>query len=461
MSAAVKVTAGALDEAWDSHGRVRPLYEHLLATLERADLAALAASVDESLVEQGVTFGEIPFRLDPVPRLIGASEWAAVERGLAQRMRALVAFVADAHGTREAVSAGVLPARVIESAVGYERDMEGLETPSAGWVAGLDLVRGDDGALRVLEDNMRTPSGIAYMAAARAALSAHLPGERPEGLRDPSPAFDLLAAALAAAAPDGVDDPAIVMLSDGPSNNAWYEHRQIARRLDLPLVLPGDLSHRGDRLCARVDGQEMDVDVVYRRTDVDGLRDADGSPTWVADALLGPVRAGTLAVVNPFGGGVADDKLVHAYVEDLVRFYLGEEPAIESVPTYDLGDAEVRERQLARLDELVVKPRSGLGGQGVVICPHASIGERERIAQLVVAQPDSWVAQELVSLSTHPTVIDGRLAPRHVDLRPYVIGAGEAATVVPGGLTRFALREGELVVNSSQEGGGKDTWVLA
>ncbi len=461
MSAAVRVTTSALDEARHSDGRARPLYESLLASLEASDLAAIAADVDASLVEEGVTFGEIPFRVDPVPRLIDAAEWSSVERGLEQRMRALVAFVADAHGARDAVAAGVIPARVIESAAGYERDAEGIESRAAGWVGGFDLVRGDDGVLRVLEDNMRTPSGIAYLAAARVALAAHLPSEPPPGLRDPSPAFDLLGAALRAAAPAGVDAPAIVVLSDGPSNNAWYEHRQIARRLGLPLVLPGDLSHRGDRLLARVDAREIEVDVVYRRTDVDGLRDPEGVPTWVSEALLGPVCAGTLAVVNPFGGGVADDKLVHAYAEDLVRFYLGEEPAIESVPTYDLGDDDIRALQLARLDELVVKPRHGLGGQGVVICPHASSEDRERVAELVVAQPDSWVAQEMVALSTHPTVIDGRLAPRHVDLRPFVIGGGDTANVVPGGLTRFALREGELVVNSSQEGGGKDTWVLA
>ena len=461
MSAAVRVTTSALDEARHSDGRARPLYESLLASLEGSDLAAIAADVDALLVEQGVTFGEIPFRLDPVPRLIDAAEWSSVERGLEQRMRALVAFVADAHGARDAVAAGVIPARVVESAAGYERDAEGIESRAAGWVGGFDLVRGDDGVLRVLEDNMRTPSGIAYLAAARAALAAHLPGEPPPGLRDPAPAFDLLGSALRASAPAGVDAPAIVVLSDGPSNNAWYEHRQIARRLGLPLVLPSDLSHRGDRLRARVDDREIDVDVVYRRTDVDGLRDPEGAPTWVSEALLGPVRAGTLAVVNPFGGGVADDKLVHAYAEDLVRFYLGEEPAIESVPTYDLGDEDIRALQLPRLDELVVKPRHGLGGQGVVICPHASSEDRERIAELVVAQPDSWVAQEMVALSTHPTVIEGRLAPRHVDLRPFVIGGGDTATVVPGGLTRFALREGELVVNSSQEGGGKDTWVLA
>jgi uncharacterized circularly permuted ATP-grasp superfamily protein len=461
MSPALNSPPGSLDEAYGESGRVRPLYERLLAALGEADLGAVAEDIDRHLSALGVTFGEVPFRLDPVPRLIDGEEWQRLERGLAQRVRALVAFVADAYGAREIVQAGAMPARVIDTSRAFEPWMVGVEVSPYGWVAGLDLVRGDDGVLRVLEDNMRTPSGIAYVVAARAALGAHLPTPLPAALRDPEAAFELLRSALTASAPADVAEPTMIVLSDGESNSAWFEHREIARRLALPLVHVADLSIRRNRLHATIGGERCAVDVVYRRTDEDTLRFSDGRPTWLAELLLGPVRAGKLAVVNPLGAGVADDKLVHAYVEAMIRFYLGQEPLIESVPTYDLGEADVRERVLPRLDEMVLKPRFGLGGDGVVICPHATPDDRERVARQVRAQPDAWVAQELVSLSTHPTVVDGRLEPRHVDLRPFVVGGGENAVAVPGGLTRVALGEGELVVNSSQDGGGKDTWVLA
>jgi carboxylate-amine ligase len=200
---------------------------------------------------------------------------------------------------------------------------------------------------------------------------------------------------------------------------------------------------------------------VYRRTDEDRLRTPEGEPTWLAETFLGPLRAGRVSVVNPFGSGVADDKLVHAYVEDMVRFYCGEEPLIESVRTYDLGDREVLAEALERIDELVVKPRSGYGGEGVVVCPHATAEDRESVRREVAADPERFVAQELVELSTHPTVCDGRLEPRHVDLRPYAIGSGGSTVAAPVALTRVALDEGSLVVNSSQNGGGKDTWLLA
>jgi len=272
----------------------------------------------------------------------------------------------------------------------------------------------------------------------------------------------MLGAALRSAAPEGVREPNVVVLSDGPENSAWYEHQRIAQALDIPLVSREELLVRSGRLHAELGGaRPQQVDVVYRRTNVDRLRDRTGRPTWLADCLLAPVRRATLSVVNPFGSGVADDKLVHAYVEEMVRFYLGEEPVLESVPTYDLGEPDVREKALSRLGELVVKPRSGLGGEGIVVCPHASPDDRQLIERRVRNEPESWVAQELVGISTHPTVIEGRLEPRHVDLRPFVVGGGERAKAVPGALTRVAFGEGSLVVNSAQNGGAKDTWVMS
>lgn len=270
--------------------------------------------------------------------------------------------------------------------------------------------------------------------------------------------FDALAAALRHAAGG---EGAVALLSDGPTNSAWYEHEAIAHRLGIPIVTRDDLVVRGDHLHAWLGGAARPLDVLYRRTDEDRLSDDAGRPTSLARLLSPSLEAGRLRCVNEFGTGVADDKLVHAYVEEMVRFYLAEEPLIESVPTHDLGTPGVLEDVLERLEEIVIKPRTGHGGRGVVICAHASDEDRARAARSVAARPERFVAQETVSLSTHPTVVDGRLAPRHVDLRAFVVTAGDTVSVIPGGLTRVAFDPGSLVVNSSQRGGGKDTWVLA
>ena len=457
--------SGGFDEAFDSRGAPRELYRELLATLAGADLEELRGSVAGELETAGVEFGEgessATFPLDPIPRLLSAAEWSLLERGLAQRVRALGAFIRDAYGERAIVADGRIPARVIDSADHFEPWMAGVAVSPAGCVAGLDLVRGADGALRVLEDNIRTPSGIAYMAAVRTALDSHLACGDPSRRLDPGRAFDMLGDALRAAAPDGRGDPSVALLSDGPANSAWWEHEEIARRLDIPIVSRERLLVRRGRLHAVLDdSRTRELQVVYRRTDEDRLRERDGTATWLADALLAPCRNGTLSVVNPFGAGVADDKLAHAYVDEMVSFYLGEDPLVPSVKSYDLGDPEVLDSVMPRLGELVVKPRTGHGGAGVVVCPHATDEDRRSLAEKVRSRPEEWIAQEMVQLSTHPTVCDGALAPRHVDLRPFVIGSGEAAAAVPGALTRVSFDAGALVVNSSQNGGGKDTWVL-
>jgi uncharacterized circularly permuted ATP-grasp superfamily protein len=457
----------ALDEAFDPQGRPRPLYADVIAGLAGTDLEQLVGATHRAMVDRGVSFRNAEgrqnvFAIDPVPRLIDADEWRRVSAGLAQRVRALGRFVADAYGDREIVAAGIVPDDLIESAEGFEPWMMGVPFEPAGFVAGLDLVRGDDGVLRVLEDNTRTPSGLTYAVAVRAALDAHLPVTPPPSRLDPSEGYALLADALRAAAPAGVEEPFVLLLSDGPGNSAFYEHTELARQMGITIATPDKLAVRGDRLHASLgQGFTQPVDVVYRRTDEDRLRGGDGRGTWLADLLLGPVRAGRLAVVNPFGTGLADDKLVHAYVEEMVRFYLGEEPLIESVKTFDLGREDVRERVLADVSDLVFKPRGGLGGKGIVVCRHASDDDVRAIERSVRQRPGAWIAQDTVTLSTHPTVVDGRLQPRHVDLRPYVIGAGDDAAVVPGALTRVAYGAGALVVNSSQNGGGKDTWVLS
>jgi len=456
--------ADTYDEAFEPDGTPRPAYTELIAALERTDLGHVEETMAAELRARGVRFGTAaghePFRLDLVPRLFEAGEWTRLEAGCIQRVRALNAFVADAYGERAMVSAGRLPARVIDTAEQFEPSMVGALVPGGVWthVAGLDIVRDAEGRFMVLEDNLRTPSGIAYALAARGAVRARLPGTAAP--RSLGGAFAALAASLRAAAPGGNDDPAVALLSDGPANSAWYEHRELARRLGLAIVTLDQLEVRDGRLFARTGRARGPIDVLYRRTDCDSLRDEKGDPTRLAEILEEPCRRGLLGCVNAFGTGVADDKLAHVYVEEMVRFYLGEEPLLPSVPSYDLGRPDLLEMALDRLPELVIKPRSGYGGHGVVICAHATREDRDRVAAAIAADPGNFVAQETLMLSTHPTFCDGRLEPRHVDLRPFVYMTPERVRVVPGGLTRVALGEGALVVNSSQRGGAKDTWVL-
>jgi uncharacterized circularly permuted ATP-grasp superfamily protein len=432
------------------------------------DLRELSAAVARDTHRRGVSFesadGAQGFRIDPIPRVIDAEEWRVLSTGVAQRVRALELFVRDVYGERRIVQAGVVPAGSLDSAQHYEPKLAGMGEEISSWitVAGLDVVRDSDGSFKVLEDNLRTPSGIAYAVATREVMGGHLPP--PAGLRVRSldTAFQTLGEGLRAAAPRrGEERPMVVLLSDGKLNSAFYEHAAIARYLDLPLVLHDQLSVRGGRLFAQLPGGEQAVDVVYRRTDEDRLTDDHGKPTGIAELLLEPILKGTLACVNAFGTGVADDKLLHAYVEEMVRFYLDEEPILQSVPTYDPSQPGVLEMILQRIDELVIKPRTGHGGHGVVIGPHARAEDLKKTAVALAGAPERFIAQETVMLSRHPTVTEGHLELRHIDLRPFAISSGESVHVLPGGLTRVAFERGALVVNSSQNGGSKDTWVLA
>lgn len=460
---------GCYDEAITADGVARPHYAGVLGALAVEDLDALSRSIRTHLRRERVRFGSGDdarlFAVDPVPRVLPADEWAPLAAGLSQRVRALNMFLADAYGAREIVDAGVLPATVIETSQLYEPVACGLPPPRGGIfasVAGLDVVRGADGRFLVLEDNLRTPSGLAYLLAARRAQRLlDLDPPAPLARIDGAPA--LLEAAFRAADPRGDGDPAIVVLSDGERSAALYEHRELARSLDVPMVTPAALEPSAGRLYARLpDGRRHRVDVVYRRTDQDRLTEPDGRTLTPLGALLvEPLRAGTVTCVNTFGAGLGDDKLVHAYVEEMVRFYLGEDPLLGSVQTYDLGPPAARAGALGRLHDLVVKPRAGAGGRGVVVCRHAEAHDVASARAAIRRGGEGLVAQETISLSTHPTVIGGRLEPRHVDLRPFVICTpGGAPAVVPGGLTRVAFGAGALVVNSSQNGGAKDTWVL-
>ncbi len=451
--------AAAYDEDRDSAGVPRAGYAQALAALGGCDLDELCRAVARRLNRRGVSFGDEPFVVDPVPRLIAADEWDALAAGLAQRARALNALLRDGYGERRIVRAGVMPRDAIEQAGGYEPELLG-HLPAGGppaAVIGFDVVRDPGGEFLVLEDNLRTPSGFAYALAARAALSDELPpGFPPSRPVDPL-AWELLGDALRAAAPPGVEDPVLVVVTDGPDNVAYYEHEQVARRTGALLATLADLCDDGERVSVRLPGGERrPVDVVYRRTNEDALRDAGGEPTDIAQMLLEPWLSGRIGLVNGFGNGLADDKFVHGYVEDCVRFYLGEEPLVRSVPTRALDGRP----SVGELRELVVKPRDGYGGNGVVIGAHAETGDLERLAGDLESDPGNFISQPTVALSRHPTVIDGRLEPRHVDLRVFAF-CGDDVALLPGGLTRVALDAGTLVVNSSQHGGGKDTRVLA
>jgi uncharacterized circularly permuted ATP-grasp superfamily protein len=452
---------GCFDEAFAPDGTPRPPYAAVLDALARHDPAVLRERVQDNVAALGLDFGRgRPLAVDPVPRLLAGAEWAALEAGLGQRARALNAFLLDAYGGQRIFEAGVVPRRLLETSSGFEPRMRGLLDPALppATVAGFDLIRDADGQLLVLEDNLRMPSGASYAIAVREAVEPALAAPlRPRRLDD---YVAVLGAAIRAAAPDGRNDPAAAIVSDGPQSGAWYEHRRLGRELGIPVVLPADLEVERGRLFARHGGERRQLDVVYRRLDEDRLSDAGGALTELGELLLPALESGRLGCVNAFGTGLADDKLAHAYSEQMVRFYLGEEPLLRSVPSFDLSDEGARAAAMERLDALVIKPRDGFGGQGVTIMPRASEPQRRRAIGLVRRRPAGFIAQETVQLSSHPTICGERLRPRRIDLRPFVVSAPERTAAMTGGLSRYARRAGEMVVNSSRGGGCKDTWVL-
>ena len=433
------------DEAYEADGSPRPHYEELLEALQEP--GPVARELTRLLRARGISHPG-----DPVPRVLTAAEWSELETGIAQRLRALEALVADVYGDGRVFDAGVLSRADVESSTHYEPAMRGARP--ARWItyAGLDVVRCPDGRFRVIEDQVRMPSGVAYAAAMRSGLRELLATAPPQA--DTSLGFRDLAQALRAAAPPGVEDPGVVILTEGTSAPTFWEHERLAAELRAPLVQLSDLEHRNGRLMAWLDGRAYVVDVVYLRTGDDRFTGPDGSPTPVGAALLGPCSDGTLACVNAPGAGVADDKLVHASVDELIRFYLGQEPLLPSVPSHRLGPD-------VPLDDLVVKPRGEMGGEGVVIWRDADGNTRARVRAALERHPAGFIGQELVSLSVHPTACDGRLEPRHVDLRPYALVTDRGARVLEAAISRVALEPGSMIVNAAQGGGMKDTWALA
>lgn len=467
---------GCCDELLAPGGSPLPHAELLIATLQRLGPEALQSAGqrrDTIFMQQGITFevagsdGERRDRawpLDLVPRVLTAAEWTTIKRGLAQRIRALNAFVDDVYHAHEIVRAGIVPWSLIVSRPSFARPVHGVRAPGGVYchVCGCDLVRDGAGRWRVLEDNVRTPSGISYVLENRVAMTRLMPelfaGHRVRAV-DNYPS--LLLDALRTVAPAVESHPTVVLWTPGPLNSAYFEHAFLARQMGVELVEPGDLVVR-DAVCyMRTTAGLERVHTIYRRLDDDFIDPLEFRP----DSMLGvpglvrAYRAGTVAIANAIGTGVADDKAIYCYVPEMIRFYLGEEPILENVPTYLLSDERQRREVLRRLPELVVKPTSESGGKGVFIGPQASAAQLEQQARMIEEDPDRFIAQELVHLSTAPTESGGHLAPRHVDLRPFAV-FGEEIRIVPGGLTRVALREGSMIVNSSQGGGSKDTWVL-
>jgi uncharacterized circularly permuted ATP-grasp superfamily protein len=462
------------DEMFDGSGAtVREPYLGVSAKFESmgtADVRQRAEALASAYLDQGVTFGvageERPFPLDIVPRLIEAEKWATVSRGVQQRVRALEAFLADVYGPGEVFDDGVIPREVVITSPHFHRVVAGLEPPNGVriHVSGIDLIRDADGDFRVLEDNVRVPSGVSYVMTNRRALSAALPEVFADHrIRPVSQYSQALLAALRRCAPAGVSDPTVVVLTPGVFNSAYFEHTLLARTMGVELVEARDLVCRGGRVLMRTTRGLAPVHVIYRRIDddfLDPLQFRADSQLGVA-GVINAARLGHVTLANAVGNGVADDKLTYTYVPDLIRYYLGEEPVLANVDTWRLGDEEARAEVLDRIGELVLKPVDGSGGKGIVIGPAASRAELDELRMKVLADPRAWIAQPVVSLSTVPTLVDTGIRPRHVDLRPFAVNDGDDVWVLPGGLTRVALPEGELIVNSSRGGGSKDTWVMA
>jgi uncharacterized circularly permuted ATP-grasp superfamily protein len=467
---------GMFDEMQLADGGVRQAYKGLSQWLEttpheRFEKQRQAAEI--LFRRLGITFavyGEggsterlIPF--DIIPRVLGAGEWTAMETGLVQRVKALNAFLHDVYHGLEIVKAGKIPADLVLGNPAYQREMAGFTPPSKVYthIAGIDLVRTGENQFYVLEDNARTPSGVSYMLENREALMRLFPELFARHRVKPVGHYpdELLKTLRSVAPPSGAEDPVVVLLTPGSYNSAYFEHVFLAEQMGIELVEGSDLFVRDDRVYMRTSAGPVKVDVIYRRLD-DAFIDPEA---FRKDSMLGvpglfrAYRKGHVTLANAVGTGVSDDKAVYTYVPDMVRFYLGEEPILQNVPTWRLRQPDDLSYVLDHLPELVVKEVHGSGGYGMLVGPKATKAEIETFRDRIKATPQNYIAQPTLALSTCPTFVDEGVAPRHVDLRPFVL-MGEEITIVPGGLTRVALRKGSLVVNSSQGGGTKDTWVL-
>ncbi len=464
------------DEMFLPDGTPRPEARALVNRIEglpTGEFMRRHTAAEQTLLKTGITFTiygdeagtERIFPFDVVPRIIAHDAWDPIERGLKQRVEALNRFIDDVYHDRTIIRDGLVPAEVVESSQGYRRECAGLNPPRGVWchITGTDLVRDRDGTIYVLEDNLRCPSGVSYVLENRAVMTETFPivfeglGVRP--VQDyPSRLLTM----LEEVAPEGVDRPSVALLTPGVFNSAYFEHSFLAQQMGIELVEGRDLEVADDRLQMRTTRGYEPVDVLYRRIDDDFL-----DPTcFRSDSLLGVpglmdlYQRGRVTLVNAPGTGVADDKVVYTYVPEMIRYYLNQDPILPNVPTSLCWRDDDRRYVLDHLAELVVKPANESGGYGLMIGPAASQEQLRDFAERIEADPRNYIAQPTLGLSRVPTRIEQRFEGRHVDLRPYIL-YGRDRYVLPGGLTRVALRKGSLVVNSSQGGGSKDTWVLA
>jgi uncharacterized circularly permuted ATP-grasp superfamily protein len=465
--------AAAFDEMFDGQGNVRGPYKGIYAELAPSDaseLEARAEALGRAFIDQGITFSlsgqERPFPLDLVPRVISAAEWSRLERGITQRVKALELYLDDVYGDQEILRDGVIPRRLVTSCEHFYRQAAGIIPPNGVriHVAGIDLVRDDRGNFRVLEDNLRSPSGVSYVMENRRTMARVFPNlfatHRVRAVDDYSAH---LLRALRNSAATNEADPTVVVLTPGVANSAYFEHSLLARQMGVELVEGRDLFCRDNQVYMRTTEGERQVDVIYRRIDdafLDPMQFRADSVLGVA-GLLNAARAGNVVISSAVGNGVGDDKLIYTYVPTIIEYYLGEKPLLANVETLRCWLDDEREEVLDRIRELVIKPVEGSGGYGIVFGPEALGKELAAVGKKIRDNPRRWIAQPMMELSTVPTQVGNSLAPRYVDLRPFAVNDGEEVWVLPGGLTRVALAEGSRVVNSSQGGGSKDTWVLA
>jgi uncharacterized circularly permuted ATP-grasp superfamily protein len=466
----------AYDEMFTAEGDIRPAYSELarlLCSISPAELQQRQRYADLTFLNQGITFTvygndagvERVFPYDLLPRIIAADEWQHIERGLHQRIVALNLFLHDVYHNENILRDGIIPRHLVYSCRHYRREMRGLTVPRGVYTAivGTDLVRLPDGQFVVLEDNLRVPSGVSYMLTNRTVMKRALPRLfGAYGVRPIDHYGQALLATLRALAPAHRPEPTIVLLTPGVFNSAYFEHTFLARQMGIELVEGRDLLVHNNIVYMRTTKGLQRVDVIYRRIDDDFLDPMIFRPDSVlgVPGLFNAYRAGTVVLANAIGTGVADDKAIYAYVPDIIRYYLSEEPILPNVTTYLCDRPDECAYVLEHLGDLVVKAVGESGGYDMLIGPHSTREEQAQFAERIRTLPRNYIAQPTLQLSQAPCFIDGVIEPRHVDLRPFVLFDGERTTIVPGGLTRVALRRGSLVVNSSQGGGSKDTWVL-
>jgi uncharacterized circularly permuted ATP-grasp superfamily protein len=473
-AAAAGVSAAPYDEMRGADGAVRAHYAALEArinTLSADELAERQRTLERFFLLQGITFTvygaesstERIIPTDLLPRIIPGDEWSKIEAGLIQRLKALNMFLADIYSEQQILMDGIIPRELVLTAPSYRREMQNLFVPHQAYanVCGSDLIRQPNGEFAVLEDNLRVPSGVSYMLANREASKRVFPGTfRGAGVRSVDRYPDLLLTTLKSMAADWRPNPQVVVLTPGVYNSAYFEHAYLARLMGVPLVEGRDLVVHDNMVYMRTTTGLRRIDVIYRRVDddfIDPLTFRRDSGLGAA-GLFNAYRAGNV-ICNAPGTGVADDKAVYAYVPEIIRYYLGEDAILPNIETFLCREPAQLSHVLANLDKFVVKAVGASGGYGMLVGPHSTKAQQAEFADALRADPDNYIAQPTIQLSTAPCLIDSSIEPRHVDLRPFIL-SGEKITVTPGALTRVALRRGSLVVNSSQGGGSKDTWVL-